>query len=113
MAGCSALCTISAAFGLGAHLNMVIFCITMSRHAVKNDGTPLELTSLARPYASIGDCEAGVPVIIHKYVCGLSSPFSTFQRVVCGFLYALASSTMIKSKRPSFWISLAMSASPS
>ena len=56
------------------------------------------LTSLARPYASRGDCEAGVPVNIHSHMLGLSIRFSVRQRVVVAVLYALASSITIMSK---------------
>ena len=66
IAGCSASNTSSLAVGLATHLYRVSLCITLSRHAVKNLGTPSGFTSLARPYASVGDCEAGVPVIIHR-----------------------------------------------
>ena len=89
MDGCNAWCTISGASRLGAHLNWVTLFITESRHAVKNLGTPLGLTSLAKPYASAGDCEAGVPVIIHSKVSGLMIELSAFHLRVVTVLYAL------------------------
>ena len=113
MAGCNASCTNCGAAGLGAHLNIVILFITISRHAVKNLGMLLGLTNLAKPYASTGDCDAGVPVIIHRCVFGLMMLLSAFQRRVVGVLYAFASSTITKSKRPSLLISLAIRLSPS
>ena len=97
----------------GAHLNIVILFITLSRHAVKNLGTLLGFTSLAKPNASAGDCDAGVPVIIHTNVSGLMMEFNDFQRRVVMVLYAFASSTMMRSNLPLALISSAIRFKPS
>ena len=86
IAGCSASWTSCGALTFAAHLNIVTLCITLSRHAVKNRGIPLGLTSLAKPYASAGDCEAGVPVIIHNRVSGVRMLASALKRLVVGVL---------------------------
>ena len=113
MAGCNAANTASAAPLLGTHLNWVSFFITLSRHAVANFGTPVGLTNLAKPYASTGDCAEGVPVIIHNIESGCRILLRDFHRLVDAFLYALASSTMTKSNRPSRATSSAIKLSPS
>ena len=82
IAGCNALNTFSLESLDGAHLYMVTLCITASRQPVKNIGTLSGLTSLAKPYASAGDCDAGVPVIIHRCDDGVMMDLSVFQRLV-------------------------------
>jgi hypothetical protein len=67
----------------------VSLIITLSRNEPKKRGTELGLTIFAKPYASSGDCDAGVPVIIHKKVLGLMIEASAFQRRVVAVLYAL------------------------
>ena len=71
---------------LGTHLNCVILTITLSRKEPANLGTPCGLTNLARPYASTGLCAAGVPVISHNQVSGVTNLLRVFHRLVCGFL---------------------------
>ena len=97
MAGCNALNTSFCEVALGTHLNGVTWCITLSRHDVMYLGTPTGLTSFAKPNASIGDCEAGVPVIIQRRVEGAMSFAKVFQRFVVTVLYAFASSITIRS----------------
>ena len=88
------------AVGFGTHLYIVILFMTESRNCPKKGGTPVGFTSFARPYASAGDCAAGVPVSIHKPLILRFMSRKTFQRSVCAFLYADASSTTIRSKPP-------------
>ena len=51
--------------------------------------------------------------IIHRCVDGLSTDLSVFHRLVVGVLYALASSTITRSKRPSLTTSSAIRFNPS